>query len=73
MVVVVSERTVVLTTAGMFGTVTLDPILVTAVGLEKRCPRILGEKVKYDFIRQKSPYVSRRVRIVLMVDTRLYV
>ena len=45
-VVVVSESTVVLTTAGMFGTVTFDPMLVTALGLEKRWPRILGKKVK---------------------------
>ena len=63
---------VVLTTAMMFGIVTLDPILVTALGLEKRFPRILVGKVKYDFIRPKSPYPSRRVRKVLMVATRLY-
>ena len=63
---------VVLTTAITFGIVTLDPILVTALGLEKRFPRILREKVKCDFIRPKSPYDSTRVRMVLMVDTRLY-
>ena len=61
-VVVVSTLTVVvvvvvvLTTAMMFGIVTLDPTLVTALGLEKRFPRILRKKVKYDFIdKTKKP------------------